>query len=150
MDVTTAKLLQEVVRRESLSLLSYVGDAFPWTAKRGAAALAQLRQIVAEHNRAVTTLGRLLDRHRASPPFVGSYPSSFTAINFLGLDYILSRLVESERKSLSLLEAEVSRVANAEARAALEHFLAGKRDLVARLEALSSAPSASAPTPAAS
>jgi hypothetical protein len=150
MDVSTAKLLQEVVRRERLSLLSYVGDAFPWTARGRAAVLAQFRQIVVEHNRAVTVLGRLLERHRASPPFIGSFPSGFTAINFLGLDYIQSRVVEAERKSLSLLEAEVALVADAEVRAALEHFLAIKRDLLARLEALTSAPSTSAPTPAAS
>ncbi len=150
MDLPTATLLQEIVRRESLSLLSYVGDAFPWTAKGGDAALAQLRHIVAEHKQGVIALGKLLTRHRLPRPFTGSFPSSFTTINFLSLNYILARLIESERSSLPSLEAEVAQVSDAEIRTALEQFLAGKRDHLTRLEALASPPSTSAPTPAAS
>jgi hypothetical protein len=150
MDAAAADLLQEIVRAESLSLLAYVGDAFPWTAKGGDATLAKLRQIVTEHNREVTALGKLLARHRMAPPSLGSYPTSFTSINFLALSYILERLIVSERASVSLLEKEIARVVDTEARAALDHFLAAKRDHLARLEALASAPSAIAPTPAAS
>ena len=150
MDAPTAALLQEVVRRERLSLLTYVGDAFPWTARGGNAALAQLRQIFAEHNRAVTVLGRILERRRVPLTFIGSFPSGFTAINFLALSHVLPRLIEAEGKALALLEAETLRATDSEARAAVEQFLAGKRDLLARLEALISAPPASAPTPAAS
>jgi rubrerythrin len=150
MDLPTAKLVQGIVRRESLSLLSYVGDAFPWTAKLADPALALLRQIVAEHNRAVSTLGRLLARHRMAPPSIGSYPSSFTAINFLALNYILARLIDSERPSLIVLEAETAGVTDPEVRAVIEQFLNVKRGHLARLQALAAPPPASAPTPAAS
>jgi hypothetical protein len=150
MDLPTAVLLHEVVRRESLSLLAYVGDAFPWTARGGDAALAQLRQIVSEHNRAVTVLGKFLARHRMPPGAIGSFPSSFTTINFVALSYLLPRLIESEARSLALLESDATRVSDPEARAALDQFLTGKRDRSARLRSLAPAPPASAPTPAAS
>jgi hypothetical protein len=149
MDLPTAHLLQEIVRRESLSLLSYVGDAFPWTSRGNNAALAQLRLVVAEHKKAVLGLGKMLTRHRMTPSF-GSFPSNFTSINFLGLGYILTRLVEAERPALALLESEAARVTDAESRAALGHFVTLKRDHLSRLEALANPPSASAPTPAAS
>lgn len=136
MDVPSAKLLLEVVRRESLSLLTYVGDAFPWTAKSGDTALAQLRQIVAEHKQAVAALGRLLARWHVPLGFTGSYPSEFTAINFLSLNYILTRLVESESRSLATLEAEMFKVTDTEVHTALEHLLTMKRDHLARLKSL--------------
>jgi hypothetical protein len=150
MNAQTSAFLQEVVRNESLSLLTYIGDAFPWTTKGRDAALAQLRQIVAEHKRAVNTLGHVLAQHRVAPAFIGSFPSNFTAINFLSLDYILSRLIESERKSLPRLESETTSLAEVEVRSALEHFLAVKRNHLAQLEALQSAPPATTPTSAAS
>jgi hypothetical protein len=150
MDGSTAVQVQEIVRRESSSLLAYIGDAFPWAAKAGSAALVRLRQIVAEHSRGVAILVRQLARRRVPPPKLGSYPSGFTAFNFLSLAHLLPQLIQSERQSLALLEAETPRVADAELRAAFEQFLTGKRDRLARLESLMSAPPASAPTPAAS
>jgi hypothetical protein len=150
MDSPTTAQLQELVRRESLSLLSYVGDAFPWTARRGDSVLAQLRQIVAEHNRAVFLLRQLLTRRRVTPAYVGSFPSSFTSINFLAFSHVLPRLIESEGKSMALLDAEAQRVTDPEVQAALGQFLTGKRDRLARLQALAPAPPASAPRPAAS
>jgi hypothetical protein len=147
---STAALLQEIVRRESLSLLSYVGDAFPWTSRGGDAALAQLRQIVAEHKAAVSALGQRMVRWRVSPGFIGSFPSGFTSINFLAFSHVLPRLVDTERKSLAQLEAEVPLVADAEARAAVQQFLNAKRGHLARLEALMSVPPATTPTQAAS
>jgi hypothetical protein len=150
MDLPTAVLLQEVVRRESLSLLAYVGDAFPWTTRGGDAALAQLRKIVSEHDRAVTVLGKYLARRRMPPAAIGSFPSSFTTMNFVALSYLLPRLTESETQSLALLESDAARVTDPEARAALDQFLTGKRDRLARLQSLAPAPPASAPTPAAS
>jgi hypothetical protein len=149
MDGPTAVLVQEIVRRESLSLLAYVRDAFPWATKAGGAALVGLRQIVAEHDRAVVALVKQLTRRRVAPASIGSYPSGFTSYNFLSLSHLLPQLVRTERESLARLEADAPRVADSELRHAVDQFLAGKRDRLARLEALT-APPASAPTPAAS
>jgi hypothetical protein len=150
MDATTAAALQEILRRESLSLLSYVGDAYPWTARGGDAALARLRQVVADHKRALVALGRFATRHRVALSYLGSYPSSFTTANFLALDHLLPRLIDSERSSLEQLQAETELAADGEARTVLEQFLAAKRSQLARLELLASPSPASARTPAAS
>src|SRR5437870_2494 len=103
MNAQTIGLLQEIVRRESRSLLTYVGEAFPWTKSRGADALAWLKQIVASHNEAVVKLGRYLTKLRQPIGYLGSYPSNFTTLNFLSLDHILPKLIESERAGLAAL-----------------------------------------------
>lgn len=54
MDLRTQALLQQAFRRESLSMLRYVGEAYPWAGAEGGAALARLRDIEAE-DRAETT-----------------------------------------------------------------------------------------------
>ena len=81
-----------------------VGDAFPWTTSRGEQTLQTLRRLITEEGRAIAALGQYLVRCHLSPPYLGNYPSSFTTINFLSLDYILPRLVEHERQSLAELE----------------------------------------------
>jgi hypothetical protein len=150
MDRSTTLLLQELVRRESISLLSYVGDAYPWTARRDAAELVQLRRIVDDHRQGVSTLIRTLLRAQMPMPFIGSFPSGFTTVNFLALGHLLPRLIDTERKSLAQLVAELPLVTDADCRTAVEHFLAVKRGNLARLEGLAPAPTAPPPTQAAS
>src|SRR5262249_17995018 len=73
-DAATRDLLQEIVRREKLSMLSYVGDAYPWATSREGAALAKLRKIVHSEGEAVAGLGRYLVRKKVPLGFIGSYP----------------------------------------------------------------------------
>jgi len=148
-DPRTRALLQEAVRRANLSLLNYVGDAFPWTTAEGGAALYELRRIVAEDREAAAALGRFLARKRIPPPFIGSYPMAFTTINFIGLDYLLPRLVAAQREEIAALERDRAAATDAEARAEWDKLLAAKRRGLAALERLTSpgpAPSAPAPT----
>jgi hypothetical protein len=129
-------LLQEVLRRESRSVLLYVGDAFPWTTARGEERLATLRRLVTDEGRAVAAFGQFLVRRKVDLPFLGNYPSGFTTINFLDLNFLLPRLVESERQSLADLERDRTAVPDAEARAELEKLAAVKRRTLAGLEEL--------------
>ena len=50
-------VLQDIVRRESRSLLSYIGDAYPWTTAAGGPALARLSEIIRQENDAVPSWG---------------------------------------------------------------------------------------------
>jgi hypothetical protein len=147
MDAATRDLLQEIVRRESLSLLSYVGDSFPWTTSRGGPALEQLRHLVAAHREAVADLGRFLTRRRMPLGYIGSYPSSFTTINFVSLGYVLRRLVEWETKAVADLERDLAGLRHdPEAKALVEKLLAGKKERLEKLQILA----AEQATPAAS
>jgi hypothetical protein len=135
-DHATQELLHEIVRRESRSVLMYVGDAYPWTTARGGDTLAALRRLVATEGQAVAALGRYLIRSHVPPSFLGSYPSGFTTINFLALDYLLPRLVEAQRHSLADLESDLKAITDAGARAEVEKLAAVKRQTLAELERL--------------
>ncbi len=146
MNAPTVALLQEIVRRESLSMLTYVGEAFPWTPPREADTLARVKQLVAEHNEVVTGLGRYLTSLRHPLTFLGSFPSSFTTINFLSLSYILGQLVVAERTGIAALERDLAALHDKDAHTRLEHLLHVKKKHLETLEFLA----ASHTTPAAS
>src|SRR4051812_40249090 len=110
MNAQTVALLHGIVRRESLSMLSYIGQAFPWTSSRGAEALAKLGEVCAAHREAVAALGRYLAKLRQPVASIGSYPASFTTLNFLSLEHVLPRLVASEVEHLTMLQQTLASV----------------------------------------
>jgi hypothetical protein len=135
-DPRTRVLLQQTFRRESLSLLRYVGEAFPWTVAAGHPALRRVAEIVAEDRSATEALGRFLFRRRIPPSFSGAYPSGFTTLNFVSLEYLLPRLVETQRKAVADLESDFAAVTDIDAKTELEKLLAVKRLHLAEREAL--------------
>jgi hypothetical protein len=135
-DPQSAAVVQDIVRRESLSLLSYVGDSFPWTTARGIPALARLQEIVHAHRDAVADLGRFLTRKRTPVGYIGSYPTSFTTINFVSLAYLLPRLAADERRGIAQLERDLVTLTDAEAQDQVKRLLQVKRDHLQALELL--------------
>lgn len=135
-DPQTQHVLQDIIGRETRSLLAYIGDAFPWTTAAGEATLAQLRQVVKDEVAAVTALGRYVVRAHVPTPALGAYPSSFTACNFIALDWLLPRLVDAQKKLTAQLEADRSRITHEEARVQVETLLAVKKANLATLEKL--------------
>ena len=135
-DAQTQALLQEVLRREGRSELMYVAEAYPWTAARGHAALGALQALIREEADALTALGRWMTRRRVAPPYLGAFPTGFTTINFLALDYLLPRLRDRQREAVAQLERDAHAVIHPEARAQLDGLLALKRRHLATLESL--------------
>jgi hypothetical protein len=129
-------LLQDILRRESRSVLLYVAEAYPWANASEEKALGDLRQIIDAESRAVAELGQFLVRQRVPLPFLPSYPVHFTTINFLALDYVLPRLADYERRSIADLERDLAALKDPAARAAVEKLLALKRRHLPQLEAL--------------
>jgi hypothetical protein len=121
-------LVQEIVRRESLSMLNYVGDAFPWTTSRGVPALARLQKLVHAHREAVAALGNFLTRKRMPVGYIGSYPTGYTTINFLSLDYLLPRLAADEARGVAALERDLAAISDPETQAQVKKLLAVKRE----------------------
>jgi len=136
MDAQTRNILHAIVRRESLSVLMYVGDAFPWTTAGNSAALAQLRQVIREEKDRLAALGRYLARQREPLPYLGSFPSSFTTMNFISLEYLLPRMIAYEKTSIADLEADLKVLTDSAARAEVDKLLQVKRRHLAVLEGL--------------
>ena len=137
-DSHSQRLLQDILRRESRSVLMYVAEAYPWTTSTQTKTLTSLQQLIAAEREAVSCLGRFLVRQRVPLPFLPSYPAHFTTINFLALDFILPRLIQHQRHSIAELERDLAFVKDPAAQAELERLLALKRQHLPQLEELAS------------
>jgi hypothetical protein len=136
-DAPTYSRLQNAIRREGRSLLQYADDSSPYADDAvGRRLIAEIQRLAARERDANTALGRLLVKHRLSPPWLGAYPSGFTSFNFLAVRRLLPLLADYQRRGLAELEADVAATANADARAALHHVLDEKKATLARLDEL--------------
>jgi hypothetical protein len=135
-DSRTYTALQEIMKRESRSLLQYVAEAYPWATPEEQAALSQLQQVIEEERLGAVDVGRFLTRHRLALPYLGAYPAEFTNANFIALDYLLPRLAADERRAVAALEQELPCLQDAEARVLVQKILDQKRKHLTTLEAL--------------
>lgn len=136
MDPRTSDVLQDILRREGRSVLMYVGDAFPWTTVGHSADLARLRELIHTEGAAIGDIVKYLQRQHVPAAVHGSYPASFTTINFLALKYILPRLIAYERESIPALERELASIADPAARQVGDGLLKAKLRNLALLEEL--------------
>jgi hypothetical protein len=134
--VTDAPLIQDVLRRESRSILQYVGDAYPWTDSAHAQELGKLQALIHEEQEMVAELARLLQRHHVPPLPSGMYPVGFTTLNFVSLDHILKLLSAYEEQSIADLQAAVGEAKHQESQHLLESFIEMKRRHLENLRAL--------------
>jgi len=136
LDARTQTRLQQILRRESRSLLQYVSDSFPWTNSDGKDALGQLQTLIEEERSANAAFAKFLIRHRIPVPHLGPYPVAFTTLNFISLDHLLPLLVEAERRGIADLEKDFLGLTDSECRLEIEKFLEMKRQHLKALEAL--------------
>jgi hypothetical protein len=134
-DAPTQALLQEVVRRESRSLLQYLAESFPWTTPDKEAVVSAIQRMAAESRDVTVKITRLLRRSQVDLPYLGAFPMEFTTINFIGLDYALSRVVKDEGGMVEFLESQVKTLEEGEAKDLVEELLAVKRRHLKELEA---------------
>ena len=135
-DVQTLAVLQQVVQRESRSLLQYLREAFPWTTAQNRNVWEQLQRFIDEERQGVGALVQFLISRLHTFPYLGSYPSSFTNINFVAIEHLLPLVVEDARRSVAALERELAQIPDAEARGQVQTYLEMKRRHLPSLESL--------------
>jgi rubrerythrin len=135
-DAPTEAVLQDIVRRESRSLLQYVADAFPWTTEEERGVLATLRQLIDEERQAAGDLARFMTRRRLELPYIGAYPAEFTTINYVLLDHLLPLLADEERRAVAALEKGLDALRDPDARARVQNVLDMKRRHLQTLDKL--------------
>jgi hypothetical protein len=136
MDAQTASLLQSIIRREGRSLLQYVNDLSPWTRECEQDRLAQLHALVNEERDGIAAVVRVLTRNRVMPPYLGAYPMGFTSLNFTSFQSLMPRLIDFQQRSLPILESDLVRLNEPEARGAVQSLVAMKRRHLKTLEAM--------------
>jgi len=139
-DVGGQAILQDILRRESRSLLQYVSEAFPWTTPAERATLASLQELIEEERREAAALGQFLVRQRIDLPQLGSYPLSFTTTNYVSLDHLLPMLVEHEQRALEELQADLPKLAGSDAQPVVRRILETKRRHLQTLQSMAATP----------
>ena len=81
------------------SLLQYAGESWPWTSQDEAGEREAVERMVAEQRATVLQLAELLDE-RAHRITYGQYPSEYTSLHYVALDYLLDQLA-SQQQSLA-------------------------------------------------
>ena len=144
MDDRSYSVLENIARRENRSLLQYVRDSYPWITPDERDVLSQIRAIIEEEEQGVAELVRFLHSHHRPPPYLGSFPTSFTGLSFVSLDHLLPILAANERKELERLQSEVNALTDPEAKGLVEKIIANKRRHLETLQSLGKAHSQSA------
>lgn len=81
------------------SLLQYAGESWPWTSADEVGERAAVEKMVAEQRETVLQLAELLNE-RAHRITYGQYPSEYTSLHYVALDYLLDQLA-SQQQSLA-------------------------------------------------
>ncbi len=77
------------------SLLQYVGECWPWTGKHAAGEREIVADLVVRQRRQIQQLSDYLREADWLTDF-GSYPTEYTNLHYVALDYLLNQLLESE------------------------------------------------------
>ena len=83
------------------SFLQYVGECWPWTAGHSAETRASVDQLVERQKADVAALADFLTASNHPVDF-GTYPTDYTSLHFVDLDYLLETIVQNQS---SVLEA---------------------------------------------
>jgi hypothetical protein len=132
-----------VLRR---SLLQYIGECWPWTDPRHQAVRDRLQSLVERQEDGVRRLVELLQRRGWIIDF-GTFPTEFTDLHYVSLDFLLAEAVENEKDVSAEIDAGVRACAHDhQAFTLLQQIAATERDILAQLTAMAR----SATTPASS
>ncbi len=135
-DAQTYSQLASIVRRESRTLLQYIGDSYPWITPKEQEALAQIRTMIEEEKQGVADLVGLILRGRQSPPYIDSYPASFTSLSFVSLDHLIPLLATHAKNELRSLERDLGELTDPEAKEIVKRMLEAKRRHLGTLQSL--------------
>lgn len=128
--------LNQLVVDIGRSLLQFVDETWPWTA-RGAAErrnrIAELAQRQREH---VAEIVELLYERDAEVLF-GTYPVTYTDLHYVELDYLMSQLVDNQTSLLGEIEATAKLCSSdSEVVALLDRIASGERAILNELKSL--------------
>jgi hypothetical protein len=126
-DAVAEGLIIRQIARDGRSLLQYVGESAPYTPARSEHAHAQVAELAREEQEAIGRLIRFLHRQHVSPPVLGSFPSHFTTINFVALDFLLPALLKEQKFAVADLERVLAALPESETRHLLRGYLEMKR-----------------------
>ena len=131
---STASIMNRLLTLHQRSLPMFLTYAAPWTAKHDQKAIETLRFLVEDQKRLA---GRIADymlerRWRMDP---GEFPLEFTGLHDVSLEYLWPKLIEAQRRDISVVQGCIAALASDPfARALAEEALGSARGHLESLE----------------
>jgi hypothetical protein len=118
------------------SLLQYADECWPWSGMTQAQAESAFHRIAAVQRQEVAALVELLAQREWNVDF-GTYPTEYTDLHFVSLDFLSSRIIAGEQAIVADLEDAVHSCGeDAEAAHVLSEVLTTEKKIVERLKAV--------------
>ena len=127
MDAGSLSLFCRLISMGAYSLLQYISESFPWSAAASAGALAKVREIAAEERVEVARFTRILQKRHISLPIKRAYPSHYTTMNFVALDYLVPKLIAEHEKEIAEIESKLPLANDEEIQKLAQAYLDMKR-----------------------
>ena len=89
--------LNDLLIQIGRSLLQYVGECWPWASSHDSETRSTLEQLAAEQQESVAALAELLTACGQYIDF-GTYPTSYTSLHYVDVQYLLSQLVKNQEE----------------------------------------------------
>lgn len=136
----TQERLQELVRRESRSLLQYLREVPPWFATSDRFVAQKLHALASEQKSCIDELGKAMEKARMGVSHLGAFPANFTGINDAALGYVLPKLVAEHKLLIESLEKDLRQTDDEEFRPLVDKLIRLKKDQLQQLESLIARP----------
>jgi hypothetical protein len=118
-----AARLQDVYRREGVSLLRYARFAAPYAAGADRKRRDDLHRASDEAGAALDDLGAAMEGDRIPVPPPGAFPVVFTDLNCVAVRYLVAKVVADRAGAAAALEADLAVLTDPAARAAVQPLL---------------------------
>ena len=131
--------LNDVLIRIHRNLLQYAGECWPWSAVDHAEEQAVIFEMVAEQRDETHDLVWILQQRGWNVEF-GTYPTDYTDLHYISLEYLLDRLVAEQKQLIQDVESAIVDCAeDPRGRTLLETLRPRLRNRLDKLHALASA-----------
>ena len=128
--------LDQLLITLSRSLLQYVGEAWPWTGSHASTERQKINELVSRQQKQISRLSELLSRRNRYIDF-GTYPTEYTDLHYVALDYLLSQLIENEDSLITDLEQTLQKCTDdSDAIPLLQQILSDQRASLSQLQEL--------------
>jgi hypothetical protein len=127
MDAGSRDAFRRLIALGATSLLQYVSESSPWSLGNSHDALDKVRALAEEDRAEIARFTRWLQKKHERVPLLYSYPSHFTTMNFVSLDYLLPKLIVESTREIAEIERLTNAMDDEEARALAAGYLDMKK-----------------------
>ena len=96
-------VLNRLLANQRFCLVDYLSEAPPWTHPGNEPLVEGIRGILHDHEHYAQRLAEAIDERRGRVNS-GTFPMAFMSLNYLALDYLLTRLIENQQHHIQATE----------------------------------------------